>query len=328
MKQKILANQLVVGMFVIGLSFASNSTFASEIKIDFCGVCTTDTHFIQAGEIAALNTLPVLTEGSQQVLVINSATEAMRMIDVTREAISSQDGFGGEFWSTTSTVTYLDPSIKAQALDGVRGVKKFFAEIKDENASDLDFGTVPIDSAADLLGGGDHADFVRGTFVNALNNRVTQRWDSQIRLELLEFANRVANQFLGQAIASAGKITVNFDDGTSIDVDISKVFRDIDDGEISFELTVLTSTASGPNLPLIPSTLAGFAAAFANTFTGNPGFIGNLGDLFVRGGGRVDRSRTGGSCTGSMQCEDKGVDDNGNPLIECRLVLPKEALRC
>lgn len=326
MKQKI-SNQLVTGIFVIGFLFTSNSIFADEIKIEFCNSCTTDSHFIQAGEIAALNTFPVLTEGSQQVLVINPSSETMRMVEVTREAISSQDGFGGEFWSTTSAVTYLDPAIKTQALDAIHGVKDFKAEIKDENAADLDFGVVPIDSAADLIGSGDGIDFVRDTFGRALANRITDGWLKQIKWQAISLAARVANKFLGESLSSFA-VTVHFADGTEITVKIAEVLIDIDDGGISFEVAVLEATATGPGLTVIPSTLAGFAIAFANEFTGGPDYLSNLGDLVVRGGGRVDRRQTGGSCTASMECEDKGVDENGNPLIECRLVLPKDELRC
>ncbi|MCA1777888.1 MAG: hypothetical protein LC637_00475, partial [Xanthomonadaceae bacterium] len=66
--------------------------------------------------------------------------------------------------------------------------------------------------------------------------------------------------------------------------------------------------------------------AFGSGFSGNPNFIENLGDLIQRGGGRVERLRTGDTCTGSVVCTDAGADGAGNPVIDCRLVLPDVAL--
>lgn len=314
------------GAAFLAMLLFSASTFANEIKIKFCDSCSSDGQFAQAGESAALTTIPFLSEGSQEILVINPGSETMRMITVTREAIGSTDGFGDEFWSTTSEVAYLDPNLKTQALDGVRGVKSFMAEIQDENARDLDFGVVPIDSASDLVGTGDGADFVRDTFAQALNNRITEGWVNQKKWDLLAFANRVSNKYMGVSVTS-GSITVHFDDSTEITVEVSKVLED-EDGDISFELTVETSTATGPGLTVIPSTLEAFLITFGNEFSASADYVGNLGDLVQRGGGRVERLRTSESCTGSLQCRDAGLDENGKPTLDCTLVLPKAGLSC
>ena len=321
-----IPKRLCLGAAFLTTMLFSASSFANEIKIKFCDSCSSDGQFAQSGESAALTTVPFLTEGFQEVLVINPINETMRMIAVTRETISTTDGFGDEFWSTTSEVSYLNPNLKTQALDAVQGVKSFMAEIQDEHARDLDFGVVPIDSAADLLGTGNGADFVRDTFAQALNNRITDGWVNQKKWDLLAFANRVANKYMGVSV-TAGSIKVQFNDGTEITVKIAEVLED-EDGDISFELTVKTSTATGPGLTVLPSTLDAFLIAFGNEFSGNPDYIDNLGDLIVRGGGRVERSLTGGSCNASVECTDAGVDENGTPVVDCRLVLPKEELSC
>lgn len=308
------------------IMFFSTSVFADPAKIRFCESCGSDGQFAQAGESAALSMIPVLTEGSQQILVINPATESMRMIKVTREMIGSSDGFGSDFWSTTSELTYLDPDLKTQALNAIQAVKSFKMEIQDEHARDMDFGVVPIDSAADLLGEGAGPDFVRDTFAQAVNNHITDGWLNQRKWDLAAFANRVANEFMGASVTS-GSITVQFNDGTQIKLLLARTLED-PEGDISFELVVLTSTATGPGLMIIPSNLGAFLIAFGNEFSGNSDYLGNLGDLIVRGGGRVERSPTGDSCTGTLQCKDAGVDAKGNPRIECRLVLPKVELRC
>ncbi|MFO7762132.1 MAG: hypothetical protein R6V61_00190 [Wenzhouxiangellaceae bacterium] len=321
-----ISKHLCAGAALLTMMLFSATAVSDEIKISFCDSCSSDGQFAQAGESAALSTMPFLTEGQQEALVINTTNETMRMIAVTRESISTTDGFGDEFWSTTSEVTYLDPNLKAQALDAIQGVKSFMADIQDENARDLDFGVVPIDSAADLLGTGDGADFVRDTFEQALNNRMTAGWRNQITWDILSFASRVANQYMGQTV-TGGAVTVHFEDGTQVTVEIIEPLNDTD-GDITFNLVVDTSTASGPGLTVIPSTLGAFLIAFGNGFSGSPDYIGNLGDLIQRGGGRVERYRTGGSCTGSVDCVDDGVDENGNPKLKCRLVLPKEELGC
>jgi len=324
-----------------------------DAKVTLCKYCNSNA-FSNAAETAAMQQAPRLEEGRQFVFVVDVGTDEIRYYEVVREyvqicrddaAAATQSGaiinpddpaptFPDCFsnWLTSSTQLPPPADAVAELRTAQQEVEKFVAEVQDFDLGELDLGVIPIDSVTDLIGESSNSHdtaFLRGAFENAVASKYFDSWVDRAFATIGDLAVRFVNRFITDpSIETVNATTVHFPDGTTIDVLVIKIVRGDLGGFKGVRVKVDTASAQGPGLSSIPTTPAAFLTALANGIAGDPQYLINLSDLFVRGGGRVDRSRSGGSCNAFMQCEDAGVDANGNPLVECRLVLPKEELRC
>jgi len=342
--------------FVLALAALDTLAVDGDVKVTLCKYCNSSA-FSNAAETATMRQAPRLEEGRQFVFVVDVGTDEIRYYEVVREyvqicrddaaaatqsgAIINPDDPGPTFpdcfsnWLTSSTQLPAPADAVAELREARREVDKFAAAVQDFDLGELGLGPIPIDSATDLIGpvagppNPHNPAFMRAALQNAVANQYFDTWLDRAFSEIGDLAIRFANMFITDpSITTISSTTVHFPDGTTIELVITTIVRDEFGGFKTVRVKVDTASAQGQNLPWIPTESGDFLSFFRNGFTGNPLFLNNLGDLIVRGGGRVDRSRSGGSCNAFMQCEDAGVDANGNPLVECRLVLPKEELRC
>lgn len=305
--------------------FWHSPAHADEPKLTLCDSCSSSSQFAQAAESAALSEPPLLLEGVGEVFVINSVTEEVRFFVVTREFVGESDGFGDGFWVTTSSPATAPANSIAEIQQGIQAGKDFLSSLVQVDIGDLDLGPVEIGSAADLLGPDDDPVVTarRGTLQNALANYYDALYQ-QIYISLADLASRAIERFLPDRIGQF-RITVRFPDGSSIRLNI-QVARNFSTGKFEFIFEVDPGSAQGPGLAWIPVTSGEFMAVFGNTFTSDARFVDALGDLFVRGGGRTERVRSGGGCTGTMECWTE-TEADGNVVERCRVTLPKDELK-
>ncbi len=120
------------------------------------------------------------------------------------------------------------------------------------------------------------------------------------------------------------ELEVEFPDGSTLEFEV-ELSRDVQTGEVKLNFTAVPGSAQSPELSFIPIDPAEFPVLLGNEIFGDGRFIEGLGDLFVRGGGRLDRDRSGGGCTGRAQCWTE-IDEEGNERERCRVILPKKEL--
>jgi len=351
-----MKNRFVGQVVAIVLAMAAHAAGAVEgdTKITLCKYCNSSA-FSNAAETAAMQQSPQLQEGRQFVFVVDVGTDEIRYYEVVRESVricredaataqssmiidpddpgpTLPDCFSN--WVTSSTQLAPPAAALAELQLAREQVRKFVAEVQDHELGDLDFGGVdlPIDSAVDLLGNstfGHDTAFLRSALEGAVANVFFETWTDRVISALLDLGARFANTFLADpSILNLNSATVHFPDGTSIELDVVAIVRDELSRFKTVRLKVNEASARGTDGSVIPTTPGAFGTAFGNPGVGNPMYLSNLSDLFVRGGGRVDREETGNSCSALMQCWEAGVDANGNPILKCRLVLPKRELRC
>lgn len=336
-------NHFVSGpLLALGVVALSGNVVAAETKVTLCKQCT-EGQTISAAQTQALLYPPELVQGTQFVYVVDTVTDQIRYFQVTRDVQESScsDGGGG-----TSSDPFIDPcmdvwytlvseaSPPAAELAGIRDANeefdKFRQEIQEFDLDELDMGIVPIDSATDLIGPTSGAPnphdpaLMRTALENALSQRVAESWWARRLTEV----NQVIEAFLNTLVEVTLPqfITVNFPDGTEIEVKIISGKKDESGNFSGLILEVVAASASGDQLPAIPTTADGFVNFFQNGFSGNSMFIENLSDLFVRGGGRVERDQSGGGCTSTWECFYRQNDKGGFDPV-CRVTAPKPELR-
>ena len=289
----------------------------------------------------ALLAVPRLDQGIQLVYVLDDSSEQVRLFEVNREAVNSCDGastepLGGcaEIWNTSAMQLTAPSGDVARIQEAVRSYKRFAADARTQDASELPLDRFPIDSAADLIGpaAGPPSDhdpaYLRGVFENAISNAMNDTWREVRSRETLDLGSQVWARLVGER-RGLETIVVNFSDGTRIEVDVENVKWE-NGNVVSFSLKVDISSAVGPGLPQIPGTPSGFmqGPAANGGLVGNLAYIKNLADLFVRGGGRVDYKETSGSCQSTFVCYYVQDSDTGVWERRCEVRAPKPELNC
>lgn len=342
---------LSVAIFLILAAYGAGAV-EGDAKVTLCRYCNSSA-FSNAAETAAMQQAPRLQKGRQFVFVVDVGTDEIRYYEVVREYVQicrengatarsgvviDPDDPGPTFpdcfsnWITSSTQLPPPAEAVAELRAAQQDVEKFVAEVQDFDLGELDLGVVPIDSAADLIGESTSSydtEWVRNTLENAVGDQYFDSWTAILGAALSSLVDRFVNTLLANpSTLNLNRTTVHFPDGTSIDLEITAIVRDFEGRFKGVLVKVDVASARGPGFDPIPATPGAFLMGFANGYAGDPAYLGNLADLVVRGGGRVSRSRSSGSCAAEMQCRDAGVDAEGNPLVECRLDLPKEELEC
>lgn len=320
MKKSVTGPFLAVGLFAA----CAVNAIEPDAKVALCKGCSASA-FGNIAEAAAIFFTPRLEEGRQFVFVVDVGSDEIRYYEVTRENDESN-------WEVFSTQRAAPAAAVAELRTAQQEIQQFVAEVQDFDLTELDLGVIPIDSATDLIGDSSISHdtaFLRGALQNAVADNYFNSWTNIVGAVLGDLAERFANTLIANpSILTLNSTTVHFPDGTSVELEITAIVRDELGRFKTVRLEVNVASVQGPGLDPIPTTPGAFLTALANGIAGDPAYLSNLSDLFVRGGGRIDRSPSGDSCNAFMQCRDAGVDAKGNPLIECRLVLPKEELRC
>jgi len=352
MKNNVLA--AAAAILVIG---CSTVVCAAEKKIALCEYCNSSA-FRSAAEVTALSEPPRLVEGTQYVFVVDTGTDEIRYYEVVRENVEICQSSDDASVATISTDPVIDPdepgpeipecfsnwvpsstqlAPPADQLAEIRSaldeVDKFLAEIRDLDARDLDFGDFfPIDSATDLIGpDGTPHDYYnvssrQQTFMNAISDDITNTWWERAYWDAQSTAAAAVAKYFG-TVAQAIVIAINFEDGTQISVKLTTLLRDEDGKIVGFEMEIESGSAllNDERTP-IPTDIGDFSDTFRNPFTANSSLINNLSDLFVRGGGRIERNTSGGGgCTSTMECFTR-EDADGNPEQVCRVTVPDPQL--
>ncbi len=333
------------------LTLFGADAFAGVEKVALCKFCNSSA-FRNAAEVTALSEVPKLEEGSQYVFVFDVGTEEIRYYEVVREYIQTclQNG-----QATTSSLTgpILDPDLPpppdcfsswvtsstqltppASTVVELRAereeIDKFIAEIQDVDLEELNLGIVTIRSATDLIGprsDSHNPEFLRGNLQNALSNKFT---DTLLNRAILEAGN-LLSQFWTKVVSDPGgitSITVNFPDGTKIEVEVIDRVKDENGNIKGLKLKVdVTSAALDDVFAQLPVDPTDFINPFQNGFEGDSRLIENLGDLFVRGGGRLTRNRSGGGCRSTIVCIVDIDTETGETGPRCETNEPEDQLR-
>jgi len=340
--------------FVLALAALDTLAVDGDVKVTLCKYCNSSA-FSNAAETAAMRQAPRLEEGRQFVFVVDVGTDEIRYYEVVREyvqicrddaaaatqsgAIINPDDPGPTFpdcfsnWLTSSTQLPAPADAVAELREARREVDKFAAAVQDFDLGELGLGPIPIDSATDLIGpvagppNPHNPAFMRAALQNAVANQYFDTWLDRAFSEIGDLAIRFANMFITDpSITTISSTTVHFPDGTTIELVITTIVRDEFGGFKTVRVKVDTASAQGPRLAAIPTESRDIVSAFRNGITGNSLFLQNLSDLFVRGGGRVEREPSGGGCTSTLVCFYRQNDEGGFDPV-CRLTEPDPQLR-
>jgi len=351
-----MKNHLVGPIVACILTLAALEALAEygDAKVTLCKYCNSSA-FSNAAETAAVQQAPRLEEGRQFVFVVDVGTDEIRYYEVVREyvqicrddaaaatqsgAIINPDDPGPTFpdcfsnWLTSSTQLPAPADAVAELREARREVDKFAAAVQDFDLGELGLGPIPIDSATDLIGpvagppNPHNPAFMRAALQNAVANQYFDTWLDRAFAEIGDLAARFANIFITDpSTTTINATTVHFPDGTSIELVITTSVRDEFGRFKTVRVKVDTASAQGPRLAAIPTESRDIVSAFRNGITGNSLFLQNLSDLFVRGGGRVEREPSGGGCTSTLVCFYRQNDEGGFDPV-CRLTEPDPQLR-
>lgn len=300
-------------------------------KVRLCS-CDSSSEFAWHAENAALNDLPILFEGSQDVYVANPVTQDVRVFTVTRQSIGGGVGFGDEFWSTEVGPGIGDPKIANGLNDLVAAFHDFDASIQ----ATIRLGDQPeppqpyIGSAFDLVGPEDSAaGFNRGVLNNWMSDLASRRFTDAVDaadsgdfgdsfLEVFSAVVQGILDFLGPNAA----VWVEFDDGTKARVDQQDTQTSIDpatggiDG-LEFNYEVDPSTAQSPELDNVPQSPGQFSGL--GSYSG--GGVAGLGRLALRLGITLEFGGGEEDCEGNITCTSV---DGGEP--HCSTTLTNEQI--
>ncbi|MCA1780248.1 MAG: hypothetical protein LC637_12960 [Xanthomonadaceae bacterium] len=302
-----LAGYVATAFLLFGC-FVHAAAWADEPKTALCNTCSTGSQFGQSAEIAATSTWPILTEGSQEVYVVNPMTNVVRFFVVTREFIGETVGFGDGFWSTTTSPAAGDPERERVISGGVSAVQNFVAQL----AQGVFISELSIDlpSAIDLVGPEDSSaglartglnnslrDFMRVALSNTINDFVGAPAGS------LRDVLQVVVDIALKVLAFGQQVTIEFDDGTKIRVIVKEILAEMD-GQggiegVDFVVEVDAKSAQGPGLPGVPSGPGQFGGF---TFEGDSRIVDRLTELANRYGIPVTPPGGGSTCT-IMECD-------------------------
>lgn len=309
----------------------------TDPKVRICD-CDSDSEFAWHAENLAMTESPFLFEGTQDVYVVNPATQDVRSFVVRREMTGSTVGIGGEFWTTEVNPGGGDPIIIDGLYSLIQAVRDFDAAIQgtvrlsDPHPPEIE-APPSIGSAADLLG---PADSSAGFNRNALNNWMTSLMSREFNraVEAAETGNfgdsflevfSSAVQAMLDFVGPNATVWVEFEDGTRVRVEQQSTNTSVDpntggiDGmEFNYEVDPSTAQGAGLNaFPISPGQFGGFG------YSG--GAVGGLGRLALRLGitlefGGGEGGGGGDTCTGSLQCSVDGAH------ISCTTSLSQEEI--
>lgn len=337
-----MKNRFVATLAATALLLAANAANSVETKVAICHQCS----YAQAVSIAqdeAQQSLPRLQQGETQfVYVLDTQTRQVRYFEVTRDVDESDCASGSgsgagvlidpctDVWYTMVTEVAPEPDVVDLLQETDAKFDAFRQEIQDFDLSELPIGVLPLDSATDLVGPATGAPdphepaLLRQGLENALFDAFASSWAQRRLTETMFVVKALVNQFLDLELPPF--TTVHFPDGTEVLVRIVTAVVDENGNFEGVIVEIELSSIQGPQVPSIPSGPNGFITMFGNGLTGNSLFLESLGDLFVRGGGRVERNRSGGGCTSTMECFYRQNDEGGfDPW--CRLNEPDPQLR-
>jgi hypothetical protein len=207
-------------------------------------------------------------------------------------------------WVTSSTQLTPPADELSELREAQEAFDKFVQETQDFELSELPIGIIPLDSATDLIGPGSAShdpQAFRNALQNALSTKIFDVWEQSDYPSLSNIGQKMFGEQLD--FENMDSITVTFPNGTSIEVEVEGIVHDEFGNFKGLKLKVDTTSAAGDDqVPSIPTTAAGFISFFQNGYTGDPAFVENLSDLFVRGGGRVITGPSTGACTATIMC--------------------------
>ena len=307
-------------LFVVLLVPFFGQANASD-RVELCAQCFSASSFAHRAEQSSLAQLPGLT-GIDPVYVVNPFSEEVRFFHVHRwqdddyQPLSAPRSSRGEgeqprrnlsprlmqgFFRAEAEELAADSSDVQEIHEGLAAAVAFFQFAESTHLDDLE--DLDIDSAVALLGPEDSpAGLRRNQLQNVIANRLSSEL-SVIRLTLADLAQRVLNQWVGDSdVSLMSSITINFPDGTVIDVEVVQILDGIEGG-ISFVLEVREESAQGPGLPAVPQSpgqFDGFGFSGNQTTLAELLSLAQLYGIPITGPG----GGSGGGC--SMQCEISG----------------------
>jgi len=299
-------------------------------KVRVCN-CDSGSEFAWHAENAAMNELPLLFEGAQDVYLANPATQDVRVFTVTRQSTGTSVGFGDEYWTTEVVPGIGDPQVVNGLSDLIAAFHDFEASIQGtiRLVDQPDPPQPPIDSAFDLVGPEDSsASFNRGVLNNWMSDLASRRFTDAVDaadsgdfgdsfLEVFSAAVQAILDFLGPNAA----VWIEFADGTKGRVDQQETLTSIDpatggiDG-LEFNYEVDPSTAQASDLDNVPQSPGEFAGS---SYSG--GSAGELGRLALRLGISLEFGSGEEDCEGAITCVSV---DGGEP--HCTTTLSSEQI--
>lgn len=306
-------------VLVLGLSVLSVATLpasaSTEPRLEMCNSCLSSFSFKSSAEQSSLQYSPAM-EGVDYVYVLNANTEEVRYFDVYRwyepgdiEPRSMPEG-KSQVWRASQGYYHADavaapgdPAMESALQEGLDAAKNFAQELAGSvGINEVGAGS-NINSAIDLIGpSGSEASLNRNALVNLLNDYYNAQWAQQ-KFALTDLGQRFVDKILAQSRLLSGiAITIEFEDGTLIQVRFESLMDGYNGGPMRMDLHVMQETARGPGLPAVPLA----PGEFNNfSFTGSSFTVQELINLALRYGIPVTGS-SGGSDEGSMKCEIDG----------------------
>jgi len=301
--------------FALFFLLVSSSTFAST-RVHPCDHCYSLSSFEVEAEQSSFQYFPHST-GLDQVYIYNLNSGVIKFFHVNRWVDSEfqPDSAGDEkarsdergrsepstisaYFRADATEMPGSPADISSIGDGMEAILEFSQFVASGvNSTEL---PINIDSAVSLIGPEDSA---AGGLRIGLQNVIADRLRDtlfQIQLSLNNLALQALNGKIGPGkLEELSNFTVVFPDGTSIEVEVTRILGSVNSSQLRFDMKVDTQTARGPGLPFVPQSAGQFNRF---SFAGNGITLAELAALAHLYG--IPVTRAGGSPVPSqMRCE-------------------------
>ncbi len=306
-----MSDHMRIAMGVVACLLFAVGPAQATVKIDTCNVCYSDAGFAYRAEQFSINSNPFL-QGIDQVYVVNVVSAEVRFFHVARWQDASLDPqredpkvLRAMGWPMAeATPMPPDPVVLSSAQDAIAAVQLFAQSASAViPADDLGLG---LGSAIALVGPDDSpAGLHRNALKNMLNDHLNQTW-MVIELALSDLAHGIARKFLTESeIEMLSNITVEFEDGTRVQISIERILDGVAGSDTYFDLNISLESITGPGLPAVPMTPGQFAGF---QFSGHPltlqAFIA-LAQMY--GIPVTSAGGAGGGSNGTFECHHDGT---------------------
>lgn len=275
-----------------------------------CDDCTKQAHYAFAAASKVPGPSPYFrTTLTWTVYVANIAHNHLEAFQVVVQPLGNggdsppelpgKDGVSYEFGAyKTAWPVDGDPQVKAAVLDGISIALDFSASL-DGSLDGARF--TDVDSAISLVGPeGSPAGLARLQLRSDLGDHCSSVWLSSLS-GTGDLAGGVAQKFLGEGLLENSRGLIEFEDGTSIEVQIESVSPELNGLGIFVDFEVLTHTALLPDGTVVPQSAGEFSGYNWNDGAGGTNVGAQLASLAALYGLEVGEPGDGLDC--KFDCE-------------------------